>query len=48
MAFANIIPEIWSARSQMRLDKELIWGGLVDRNYEGEIAQAGDLSLIHI
>ena len=42
MAFANVIPEIWSTRFQMRLDKELIWGGLVNRNYEGDIAAAGD------
>ena len=39
---AAFIPEIWSARFTSRLRERLVWGSRVNRNHEGEIAQAGD------
>ena len=36
------IPEIWAARFTGRLREQLVWGSRVNRNYEGDIAQAGD------
>lgn len=40
----NFIPEVWSARILSSLKKSLVYGqpGVVNRDYEGEIAQAGD------
>ena len=46
MAIANFIPQVWSARLQENLHKALVFGGLCNRNYEGEIAQWGDT--VHI
>lgn len=44
MAVTNFIPTIWSARTAMHLDKSLVYGNpnVVNRNYQGEITQAGD------
>ena len=44
MAIDNFIPEVWSARLLMNLRKFLVYGqaGVVNRDYEGEINQAGD------
>lgn len=44
MAVTNFIPEIWSAQLLSSLKKSLIFAGpgVVNRNYEGEIANAGD------
>ncbi|HET7030363.1 MAG TPA: hypothetical protein VFI34_07615 [Candidatus Limnocylindrales bacterium] len=44
MAVSGFIPEIWTARILARLPKVLIFGqaGVVNRDYEGEIAQKGD------
>ena len=42
MTTAAFIPEIWSARFEERLRERLVWGSRVNRNHEGEIAQAGD------
>lgn len=42
MTTAAFIPEIWSARFTSRLYENLVWGSLTNRNYEGEIASAGD------
>ena len=46
MAITNFIPQVWSARLQENLQKELIFGALCNRNYEGDIAQWGDT--VHI
>ena len=42
MAVNNFIPTIWSARLLQNLHKTQVFGGLSNRDYEGEIAQAGD------
>ena len=42
MTTAAFIPEIWSARFTSRLRENLVWGSRVNRNYEGDIAGAGD------
>jgi len=44
VAIDNFIPEVWSARLLMNLRKFLVYGqaGVVNRDYEGEINQAGD------
>lgn len=45
---ANFIPEVWSAQILETLRAVLVYGGpsVVNRDYEGEIAQAGDT--VHI
>lgn len=44
MAVSNFQPEIWAAELLSSLKKSLIYAGptIVNRNYEGEIASAGD------
>jgi P22 coat protein - gene protein 5 len=44
MSLATFIPTIWSARLLAALSKALVYGqmGVVNRDYEGEITQAGD------
>lgn len=44
MAITNFIPEVWSAQLLSSLKKSLVFAGptVVNRNYEGEIANAGD------
>lgn len=44
MAITNFIPEVWSAQLLTSLKKSLVFAGptVVNRNYEGEIANAGD------
>lgn len=44
MAVTTFIPEIWSAALLSALRDQLVYGqgGLVNRNYEGEVARAGD------
>lgn len=39
---STFVPQLWSARLQAHLDKSLVLGGLVNRDYEGEIRNAGD------
>lgn len=48
MAISNFVPEIWSAELLVALEKALVYGapGVVNRDYEGDIAQAGDT--VHI
>ena len=48
MSLATFIPEIWSGRLLATLKKSLVYAGpsVVNRNYEGEIAQMGDT--VHI
>ncbi|MGH3784322.1 MAG: hypothetical protein ACRDRO_27800 [Pseudonocardiaceae bacterium] len=44
MAIVNFRPEIWSAQLLVSLRKALVYGGpgIVNRDYEGDIANAGD------
>lgn len=42
MAVNNFIPTIWAARLLQNLHKAQVLAGLVNRDYEGEIRQAGD------
>lgn len=44
MAIDNFIPTLWSARLLANLEKRLVYGqtGVVNRDYEGEIAEKGD------
>lgn len=46
MAITTFIPEVWSARLLENLQKSMVYGNLVNRNYEGEISQYGDT--VHI
>ena len=46
MAVTTFIPELWSARLKYNLEKNLVAANLVNRDYEGEIRQAGDT--VHI
>jgi len=48
MSVASFIPEYWSAKLQVSLKKNLVYAGptVVNRDYEGEISQAGDT--VHI
>lgn len=48
MAIANFIPEIWSSSLLVNLRNQLVFGqlGVINRNYEGDIAVAGDT--VHI
>jgi N4-gp56 family major capsid protein len=48
MAISDFIPEIWSARLQRHLDRNLIYAQptISNRNWEGEISEAGDT--VHI
>ncbi len=42
MAILNFIPEIWAATLQSSLKKALVYGGVCNRQYEGQIQNAGD------
>lgn len=44
MAITNFVPEVWSAQLLTSLKGALVYGGpnVVNRNYEGEISNAGD------
>lgn len=44
MALNNFIPEVWSARILLNLHNNLVYGqpGVINRDYEGDIQQAGD------
>ena len=48
MAITNFQPEIWSSLILANLRSALVYGqaGIINRDYEGEIAQAGDT--VHI
>lgn len=46
MAITTFIPEIWSARLLYALDKSHVATNLVNRNYEGQIKNQGDI--VHI
>lgn len=42
MSITNFRPEIWSANLLVALRKSLVFSSLVNRDWEGEITQAGD------
>ncbi len=42
MSVNNFIPEVWSARIFQSLRKRLVFGDVVNRDYEGEIRERGD------
>jgi hypothetical protein len=42
MAVVNFVPEIWAATLLESLKKALVYGMVVNRNYEGEISEKGD------
>jgi hypothetical protein len=46
MAVTSFIPELWNARLLYALEKNHVATNLVNRNYEGEIKNAGDT--VHI
>ena len=46
MAIATFIPKVWAARLHQAFERDLVFGALVNRNYEGEIRQMGDT--VHI
>ena len=41
-AVSSFIPNVWGARFIERLRDELVFGRVVNRNYEGDISQYGD------
>jgi len=46
MAIVQFVPEIWSPLILANLRNSLVYGGLCNRDYEGDIANAGDT--VHI
>jgi P22 coat protein - gene protein 5 len=49
MSINNFIPVIWSARVTLALEKSHVYGqpGVINRDYEGEITEAGDTVYIN-
>jgi len=50
MSVANFIPEVWAAVAEAELRKTLVYAqpGIINRNYEGEIANQGDTVRINM
>ena len=46
MAITKFIPKLWAARLLQAYNRKLVFGALVNRNYEGEIRKHGDT--VHI
>jgi hypothetical protein len=46
MSVSSFVPEVWSAALLTSLKKAQVFARLINRNYEGEIAQSGDT--VHI
>lgn len=46
MAISNFIPEVWTSKLLVTLRDQLVYGGLVNHDYEGDISAAGDT--VHI
>lgn len=42
MAITNFVPDLWTAKILVALRKKAVAGGLVNRDYEGEIRRMGD------
>jgi hypothetical protein len=47
MSINNFIPELWAGRINSVLQKNLVFGSVVNRDYEGEFSQAGDIVRIN-
>lgn len=47
MALDNFIPEIWSTQLLTNLHNDLVFGRVVNTDYQGEISSAGDTVRIH-
>jgi hypothetical protein len=46
VSISNFVPEIWSSEILVNLRNALVYGALCNRDYEGDIAEAGDT--VHI
>jgi hypothetical protein len=46
LALTTFIPEVWSGKVNVAKDKKFVYASLCNRDYEGDIAQAGDT--VHI
>lgn len=42
MSINNFIPNLWSGQIQKKLRNELVFGGMVNRRFEGELKRKGD------
>jgi hypothetical protein len=42
MATTNFVPDIWSARILTALSRKAVAGGIVNRDYEGDVKRSGD------
>jgi len=44
MAISSFIPSVWAARALVNLEKNLVYAqmGVINRDYEGDIREAGD------
>ena len=42
MSIDNFIPNLWSGQIQKKLRNELVFGGMVNRRFEGELRRKGD------
>jgi hypothetical protein len=42
LALNEFIPEIWSAKTLVALEKQHVFASLCNRDYDGEIAHMGD------
>jgi hypothetical protein len=42
MAIENFIPEVWADRLKVHLDKSLVYGMIVNRDYQSELLSYGD------
>lgn len=42
MSVKNFVPTLWSARLLANMDKNHVYGAIVNRDYEGEITKQGD------
>lgn len=47
MSLLNFVPEIWSGEALVAFKKAHVFGGLVNRNYEGEVRNKGDVVRIN-
>lgn len=48
MAVDNFIPALWSSQILKTLRNELVFGGLVNRRYEGEVKKGGSVTIFSV
>ena len=46
MAINNFIPEVWADRLKVHLDKVMVYGMIVNREYQSDLISFGDT--VHI